>query len=85
MKKYVVAMWSDHTGELLQELIEANSAFEAVLSYMQWDAEEYNLKTMEDVYKLAANMDAMVNVLDISKRFGTNKPGPVGQLPLHYN
>ena len=78
-------MWSDHTGELLQELIEANSAFEAALSYMQWDAAEYDLKTMNDVYKLASNMDTMVNVLDISKRFGTNKPSPTGQLPLHYN
>lgn len=79
MNKYVVAYWNDHTGELLQEEVEAKSAFDAAISYLQWDAEEMNLSTMKDVYEMAANMDSMINVLEIGKRYKVNKPSPYGK------
>lgn len=79
MKKFVIAYWNDYTGELLQEEIEANSAFDAAISYLQWDAENMNVTNMREVQNMAANMDSMITVLEIGKRYGTNKPSPYGK------
>jgi len=66
MNKYVVAYWSDHTGELLQELVEANTPVDAVKSYMQW--EDTGLTTMEALTSLAADCGSMVSVLDVTPK-----------------
>lgn len=79
MKKFVIAYWNDHTGELLQEEVDANSAFDAAISYLQWDAEEMNVSTVNEVQTLAANMDSMITVLEIGKRYKVNKPSPYGK------
>ncbi len=65
MNKYVVAYWSDHTGELLQELVEAKTMVEAVKSYMQWD--DPTLTDMNSLYNLAANCDSAVSVIQVNK------------------
>lgn len=67
MNKYVVAHWSDHTGELLQELVEANTEVEAVLSYMQWD--DPTLTSMAALHSYAANCDSAISVISV-------KPAP---------
>ena len=64
MNRYVVAYWNDHTGELLQEIVGANSKVEALKSYMQWDDE--SIQDMNTAMQYAANMDAMVNVIEIT-------------------
>lgn len=67
MNTYVVAYWNDHTGELLQEIVEANSKVEAVKSYMQWD-DEY-IQDMDTAVNYAANCDSMVSVIEIKPTF----------------
>ena len=65
MNKYVVAFWSDHTGELLQEEVEATSPVEAAAKYLGADI---IFKTLDEVYEYCANCDMMINVLQIYKK-----------------
>jgi hypothetical protein len=66
MNKYVVAFWSDHTGELLQEIVEANSQHEAACKYLQIDPIEF--PSLVDTINYAVNGDSMINVLEIKDR-----------------
>ena len=66
MNKYVVAFWSDHTGELLQEEVEAKSEFDAAVSYLQVDPVEF--KDMEAIHDYCVNGDSTINVLQIDKK-----------------
>lgn len=66
MNKYVVAFWSDHTGELLQEIVEANSQHEAACSYLQIDPIEF--PSLTAAIKYAVDSDSMINVLEIKDR-----------------
>lgn len=77
MNKYVVACWSDHTGELLQEVVYANSKVDAVKKYMQW--EELELTTMDSLYSLAANCDSMVSVIEIFEGYKGTSPNLTDQ------
>lgn len=66
MNKYVVAFWNDHTGELLQELVEADSEVAAAISYLDI-AEEYaeDMHSMEDIHTYCVNGDSMINVFPL--------------------
>lgn len=82
MNKYVVALWNDNKGELLQEVVEANSKLDAVVSYMGW--ERLRPATLEEAYSLAANMDAMFNVIEITVSKSRTNSGPTTtQLPFY--
>jgi len=80
MKKFVVAYLSLHDGELVQEIVEANSALEAGLSYLNWwDEHEEDVravipKTLEDLYNEVYNGDCFINVLEL-KHERTGRPG----------
>lgn len=65
MNKYVVAFWSDHTGELLQEIVEANSEVEAAVSYL--DIAELEFDSMDLIHTYCANCDTSINVIQIDK------------------
>ena len=65
MNKYVVAFWSDHTGQLLQEEVEAISRVEAAKKYLNVD---FSFETFEDVIEYCVNCDAMISVIRIDKK-----------------
>lgn len=65
MNTYVVAYWNDHNGELLQEVVEANSALEAVMSYMEWE----DIESMEELHEVTANSDCVVSVINITPKY----------------
>lgn len=76
MKKYVVAYYNHFNGELLQELVEANTELDAALCYMQWARED--LTNMSAVHSFAADCEATISVLDVTpvytKRFEPKLP-----------
>lgn len=77
MNKYVVAFWSDHTGELKMEQVEADNAHLAVTSYLGIDPEDF--PTMDSVHEFMTNSDGAIEVLQIDKKNWKNfsSGGPV--------
>lgn len=79
MNKYVVAFWSDHTGELKQEFVEAKSMLEAACSYLDIPIAEF--PSMDSVYQYAVNSDSMINVIEVTdrnwKRYSVMGPGSI--------
>ncbi len=65
MNKYVVAVYHYMTGELVQEIVDANTKLEAAKSYLQ-DHDEYtSLQAMKNHYD--DNELAAINVIQINK------------------
>lgn len=64
MNKYVVAYWREYTGVLLQEIVEANSRLEAVVSFMGWEL--YDLENMDEAYRFANDLDSAISVIQIN-------------------
>lgn len=76
MNKYVVGFLSLHEGRLVQEIVEANSALEAGISYLNWwDSEEDRPATLEDLYNAVYDNDCYINILDLTKASKTNRGG----------
>lgn len=74
MNKYVVAFLSLHDGEIKQEIVEANSALEAGISYLNW-WESDPPATLNDLYNAAYNGDCFIHILDLNKALKTNRSG----------
>lgn len=66
MNKYVVAFLSLYVGELKQEIVEATSAVEAAISYLNWWEDETPPKTMDEVHEIVGDGDSFIHVLDIT-------------------
>ena len=68
MRKYVVGYLNFFDNELLLEVVEANSAFEAAVDYMDQDppTETTNL---EDFQVELFAQDTIINVLDITPKY----------------
>lgn len=81
MNKYVVAYCNLHAGELLQEVVEANSALEAAKSYLNWEDLEH-VRSMDELEALAFDTDAFIHVLELNNRAGAGRPGPGLQTQL---
>jgi len=76
MNKYVVAFYSSMLAELKQEIIEANSVFEAAISYLGWTAEDIGeAKTLTDLQEILYGMEDTIHVLDLNKALKTNWGG----------
>lgn len=75
MNKYVIAFLSLHEGELKQEIVEAKTALEAGLSYLNWWEELDPPTTLEDLYNEAFNGDCHIHILDLAKALKTNWGG----------
>lgn len=78
MNKYVIAFLDLSKGELLQEIVEANSALEAGIKYLNWWDEPESGEpphTLEDFYNEVFNCDSYINVLDLNKALGTGRSG----------
>ena len=76
MNKYVVAFYSSMLAELKQEIIEANSVFEAAISYLGWTAEDIGeAKTLTDLQEILYGMEDTIHVLDLAKALKTNWGG----------
>ena len=76
MNKYVVAFYSSMLAELRQEIIEANSAFEAAISYLGWTAEDIGeAKTLTDLQEILYGMEDTIHILDLNKALKTNWGG----------
>jgi hypothetical protein len=66
MNKFIVAYFNLLEGELKQELVEANSKFEAAVSYLGWTKEDLGqIKTYDELDEAVFNMDAYINVLEL--------------------
>ena len=67
MNKYVIALANLNQGELLQELVEADSDLQACISYLGWWETEEDVKptSMEEVHDYASNCDCWINVLEL--------------------
>lgn len=72
MNKYVIAYLSLFDGEILQEVVEANSKLEAAASYLNHD-EVYD--TFEELQSAIFDQDGFINVLDLNecKRYTTGQ------------
>lgn len=66
MNKYVVAFLSMHDGELLQEIVEAESKYAACKSYLDINDADLDLPNMECIYNYAANTDCWISVIQIN-------------------
>jgi hypothetical protein len=75
MNKYVIAFLSLHEGELKQEIVEAKTALEAGLSYLNWWEESEQPTTLEELYNEAFNGDCHIHILDLNKALKTNWGG----------
>jgi len=75
MNKYVVAFISLHDGELKQEIVEAKTALEAGISYLNWWVESEQPTTLKELYTEAFNGDCHIHVLDLAKALSTGRPG----------
>lgn len=80
MNKYVVGFLSLHEGRLVQEIVEANSALEAGISYLNWwEEREAKPTTLVELYNIAYDGDCYINILDLDKALKTNRGGTVLQ------
>lgn len=80
MNKYVVAFLNLSDGEILQEIVESDSAYEAGMSYLHWwdkteEGWEERPKTLKELYEQVYNADCYINVLDLNKALSTGRPG----------
>lgn len=76
MNKYVVAFYSSMLGELKQEIVEANSAFEAAVSYLGWTKEDTDeAATLSDIQEILYGMEDSIHILDLNKALKTNWGG----------
>lgn len=75
MNKYVVAFYSSMLAELRQEIVEAKTALEAGLSYLNWWEESEQPTTLEELYTEAFSSDCHIHVLDLNKALKTNGGG----------
>lgn len=79
MNKYVVAFMSMLDGELKQEVVEANSALEAGLSYLGWWEDNDDIyeppNSLNRLYEVAYDSDCYIHILDLSKALKTNRSG----------
>ena len=89
MKKFVIAYMTFFDNELKQEIVEAEDALQAALSYLGNVGDSDDLYT--DCTTLAAlqeelfNGDALINVLEIKASKPAWGPGnlpPIGQLAM---
>lgn len=78
MNKYVVAFFSEYTGVIYQEIVAANSALAAGISYLDWWAEAIPPKTLEELYKQVEESGCAIHVLDLNKALKTNRSGGGG-------
>jgi len=63
MNKYIVAHWNDHTGELLQEEVEAESKFKALADYLEYP--EDATQTLAALEGYCADSDQMVTATQV--------------------
>lgn len=76
MNKYVVAFLNLADGEIKQEIVEANSALHAGVSYLNWwEYAEDEPQNLEDLYFQVFNGDCYLHVLDLNKALKTNWGG----------
>lgn len=77
MNKYVIAFLSLHDGELKQEIVEAKTALEAGISYLNWwENEEFSPPTtLDELYMAAYDGDCHIHILDLNKALKTNWGG----------
>ena len=77
--KYVIAFLNMSEGELKQEIVEANSAYDAAMSYLNWwnedeeDDWEERPKTLSGLELVVFDADCYINVLDLNKALKTNR------------
>lgn len=84
MNKYVIAFLNLTEGELKQEIVEANSAYEAGMSYLHWwdkteEGWEERPKNLEELETVVYDGDCFIHILDLSKALKTNGGGIVLQ------
>jgi hypothetical protein len=66
MNKYVVAYLDLNQGDLKQELVEASSRFEAMVSYLGWTKEDLgDTRTCDQLEEAVFNMDSYISVFEI--------------------
>lgn len=78
MNKYVVAFISLHDGELKQEVVEAKTALEAGISYLNWWESDGGFSpptTLDELYSAAYDGDCHIHILDLNKALKTNWGG----------
>ena len=77
MNKYVIAFLSLHKGELKQEIVEAKTALEAGISYLNWWEDEVFSPptTLDELYMAAYDGDCHIHILDLNKALKTNWGG----------
>lgn len=63
MNKYVVAYYSDFEGEILQEVVEAETKLDAMKSYLELDD---SFDTIESVENMLSNSDSTISILQIN-------------------
>ena len=63
MNRYIVAHWSDYTGELHLEEVEANTKFEAMSNYLQYP--EDATQTLVALEDYCANNDQTVKAIQV--------------------
>ena len=64
MNRYIVAHWNDHTGELVQEEVEADSKFKALAGYLEYP--EDATQTLAALETYCANSDQMAVAIQVA-------------------
>lgn len=72
MKHFLVAHYSLHTGELIQEFVVASSPYSALVTYIKPSDIDYFCKSYEDLDSIlndyAPNCDTWYSVADLDSR-----------------
>jgi hypothetical protein len=80
MNKYVIGYFSEFQGELLLEEVEANSAVEAMTSYLEIDPKLFT--SVASVHNYCANTDCYIEVLQINKPRSGRQGGDLPTLEI---
>lgn len=76
MKKFVIAYVNLYDNELLQEIVEAEDAFHAALSYLQYQKQDTEATTLEELQEELWNSEEQINVLELKSNHYNKWPYP---------
>lgn len=85
MKKFVVAYVNLYDSELMQEIVEAEDAFHAAIAYLQYEKQDTEATTLEELQDELWSSKEQINVLEIKSGKPAWGPGnlpPIGQLAM---
>lgn len=67
MSKYVVAIYNAYDNEITQHVEEADTEFDALVSAVDWEAEDLgNISTLDELLNALYNQECVISIIEIN-------------------